>query len=229
MATEHTGTKGNSGALRWRFFVFRAAWQLLVFRVAGDLLVFFTAATCQNFPIRPFIFPRCITGEVAPVFSGDVMLGFDSGMVLWLGGLRSRVFVTLSVLAILAPWLTIHMNVVLVVIVILGEVRRRRGGGGGYRGTVLAHLINKENLGHVVNNEDFCPVWDWLGLCTTEVDIHDEDGERCGGCDHGHSGNVVLPWLPDGNKNRQRSLLLEQVTSLTFVLFVFCCLWKQPE
>ena len=133
---------------------------------------------------------------MAPFVSLDVVLGLHSGMVLWLGGLRSGVSVTLPVLlATVAAWFTVRMNVgaeVLVTDVFLGEVGGRRGRGGGGGGAVLTHFINKENLGHVVDDEDFCPVGDWFGLCTTEVDVHDEDGERCGGCDHGHSGNVVL-------------------------------------
>lgn len=118
MATEHAGAKGNSGALRWRLFVFRAA---------GDLLVLSTAVTCRNFPVRAFIFPRSKAAEVAPLFSSDVMLGFHSGMVLRLGGLRSGVLVTLPVLsAIVAPWFTIRVNVgteVLVTDVVLGVGR----------------------------------------------------------------------------------------------------------
>lgn len=231
MATEHTGAEGNSGALRWGLFVFRAAGELLVFRVAGDLLVFFTAVTCRDFPIRAFVFPRCIAGEVAPLFSSDVVLGFHSGMVLRLGGLRSGVFVILPVLsATVAPWFTIRMDVgaeVLLTDVILGEVRRRRRGGGG-RGTVLTHLINKENLGHVVNDEDFRPVGDWFGLCTTEVDVHDEDGERCGGCDHGHSGNIVLPCVAGTKKGEEFAVRTLKKTSLIHNLskYVFCCLWN---
>lgn len=209
VAAEHTWAKGHSRARRWRFCVFRTAGKLLVFRAAGDLLVFFTAVTCSDFPIRAFIFPRCIAGEVAPVVSSDVVLGLHSGMVLRLGGLRSGVFVTLPVLlATVAARFTVGVNVgaeVLVTDVLLGEVGGRRGRGGGGGGAVLTHFIHKENLGHVVDDEDFCPVGDWFGLRTAEVDVHDEDGERCGGCDHGHSGNVVLTC-----KNTDRSMLLEK-------------------
>lgn len=58
---------------------------------------------------------------------------------------------------------------------------------------VLSHLVDKEYFGHVVYDEHFCPVRDWLGLSATEMNVHDEDGERGGGCDHSHGGYVVLP------------------------------------
>ena len=58
---------------------------------------------------------------------------------------------------------------------------------------VLSHLVDKEYFGHVVYDEHFCPVGDWLGLSATEMNVHDEDGERGGGCDHSHGGYVVLP------------------------------------
>lgn len=58
---------------------------------------------------------------------------------------------------------------------------------------VLPHLVNEEYFGHVVYDEHLSPVRDRLGLSTTEMNVHDEDGERGGGCDHSHSGYVVLP------------------------------------
>lgn len=62
-----------------------------------------------------------------------------------------------------------------------------------WRSAVLSHLVDKKDFGHVVNDEHFGPVRDWLGLGTTEMNVHDEDGERGGRCDHSHGGNVVLP------------------------------------
>lgn len=58
---------------------------------------------------------------------------------------------------------------------------------------VFPHLIDKEYFGHVVYDEHLSPVRDWLGFSTTEMNVHDEDGKRGGGCDHCHSGYVVLP------------------------------------
>lgn len=57
---------------------------------------------------------------------------------------------------------------------------------------VLPHLVHKEDFGHVVDDEHLCPVRNRLGLSTTEMNVHDEDGERGGGCDHSHGGDVVL-------------------------------------
>lgn len=142
---------------------------------------------------------------MASVFSGDVVLGFHTGMVLWFRGLGSGEFVALPVLfATVASWFTICMAVGAggpVTDIILGEVRRRRGGGGG--GTVLPHLVHTENLGHVVDDENFGPLGNWFGLSTTEVDVHNENGERCGGCDHGHGGNIVLACVTDRDVHNQ--------------------------
>lgn len=43
---------------------------------------------------------------------------------------------------------------------------------------VLPHFIDKEYFGHVVDDEDLSPVRDWLGLSTTEMNVHDEDSKR---------------------------------------------------
>lgn len=61
------------------------------------------------------------------------------------------------------------------------------------RSAVLPHLVDEEDFGHVVYDEHLSPVRDRLGLSTTEMNVHDEDGERGGGCDHSHGGYVVLP------------------------------------
>lgn len=61
-----------------------------------------------------------------------------------------------------------------------------------WRTTALTHLIHKKDLGHVADDEYLGPVRNRLGFCTTEVDVHDEDGEGRGSCDHGHSCYVVL-------------------------------------
>jgi len=58
---------------------------------------------------------------------------------------------------------------------------------------VLAHLVHEQDLGHVVDDDHLGPVGHGLGLRAAEVDVHDEDGERGGGGDHGHGGDVVLP------------------------------------
>lgn len=61
-------------------------------------------------------------------------------------------------------------------------------------GAVFSHLIHKEYFRHVVDDEHLCPVRDWLGLGSTEMDVHDENGERGGSCNHCHGGDVVLSW-----------------------------------
>lgn len=143
---------------------------------------------------------------MASVLSSDVVLSFHSGMVLWLRGLRSGEFVALPIrFATVASWFTVRMAVGAegpMTAVILREVRYgRRGGGGG--GTVLPHLVHTENLGHVVNDENFGPLGNGFGLSTTEVDVHNENGERCGGCDHCHGGNIVLPCVTDRDVHNQ--------------------------
>ncbi|TNN70521.1 hypothetical protein EYF80_019256 [Liparis tanakae] len=75
-------------------------------------------------------------GEFAPLFSGDVVLGFDSGMVWWLGGRRSGAFETLRVLsATVASWFTVRMNMrveVLVTYVFLGELEHSESQKNGH-------------------------------------------------------------------------------------------------
>lgn len=214
MATEHTGAKRNSGALGWGLFVFRAVGRLLIFSATWDFLVFFTAVTCRNFAIRAFVLPRCKAGEVASFLPGDVVLGFHSGVMLRLWGLGPGVFVALSLIpATSVPWFTICLKVrveVLLTDVIIGGVKRQ---GRGRRGSsaVLTYLIHKENLRHIVNDKDFGPVWNWFGLCTTEVDVHDEDGESCGSCYHGHGGNIVFPCVTE-----------KTGCFVSFSTFVFC-------
>lgn len=61
-------------------------------------------------------------------------------------------------------------------------------------GTVLPHLVHKEDFGHVVDDEHFGPVGDWFGLGAAEMNVHDKDGERSGSGDHRHGGDVVFPW-----------------------------------
>lgn len=64
-----------------------------------------------------------------------------------------------------------------------------------FRGSaVLPHLIHKEDLGHVVDDQDFGPVGDRFGLSTTKMNVHDEDRQRRGGCDHRHCRDVVLTY-----------------------------------
>lgn len=58
---------------------------------------------------------------------------------------------------------------------------------------ILPHLIDEEYFGHVADDEHLGPVRDRLGLGATEMNVHDEDGERGGGCDHSHCCDVVLP------------------------------------
>ena len=65
---------------------------------------------------------------------------------------------------------------------------------------VLPHLVDEADFGHVVDDEHFGPVWDGLGLSATEMNVHDEDGERGRGCDHGHRGNVIFSF---GRKQRK--------------------------
>ncbi len=61
------------------------------------------------------------------------------------------------------------------------------------RSTVLPHLIDEEDFGHVVYDKHLGPVRDWLSLSTTEMNVHDEDGKRCRGCDHSHGSYIILP------------------------------------
>ncbi len=60
------------------------------------------------------------------------------------------------------------------------------------RSAALADLIDEEDFGHVVDDEDFGPVRHRFGLGSTEVNVHDEDGQSSGRCDHSHRCYVVF-------------------------------------
>lgn len=87
-----------------------------------------------------------------------------------------------------------------------GFLRVERGSLAFWCGAVLPHLVDEEDFGHVVDDEHLSPVRDWLGLSTTEMNVHDEDGEGGGGCDHSHGGDVILPLR---RKKRKGQILLE--------------------
>lgn len=82
-------------------------------------------------------------------------------------------------------------------------LRVQRGPVTLWCSAVLPHLVHEEYFGHIVNDEHLGPVRHWLGLSSTEMNVHDKDGERGGGCDHCHGGYVVLPYT---RGQRRRSL-----------------------
>lgn len=202
VAAEHAGAEADSGGPVGRLFVLRAAGILLIFRAAQLLLVYLAAVAVEDPPIGAFVLPQGVSRGVAALVPGDVVL--DSGLVLRPRGLRTRVFVTLPVL--LTRRFAIRLDLLgklLTVVFILGDPRCWRRGGGG---AVFSHLVHKEDLGHVVDDEDFGPAGNWFGLGSTEVDVHDENGERGGGSDHGHGGNVILSCAKDrGEKFRLKT------------------------
>lgn len=87
----------------------------------------------------------------------------------------------------------VEMVIKVATLIAHGFLRVQRGPLTLRRGAVLPHLVDEEDFGHVVYDEHLSPVRDRLGLCATEMNVHDEDGERGGGCDHSHGGYVVLP------------------------------------
>lgn len=107
--------------------------------------------------------------------------------------------VSMQTVAIAVLVLVVVMMVVVTVIrvavpVTHGFLRVQRGPLALRCSAVLPHLIDEEDFGHVVYDEHLGPVRDWLGFSSTEMNVHDKDGERSGGCDHSHGGYVVLPW-----------------------------------
>ncbi len=60
------------------------------------------------------------------------------------------------------------------------------------RSAALSDLIDEEDPGHVVDDEDFGPVRHRFGLGSTEMNVHDEDGQSSGRCDHSHRRYVVF-------------------------------------
>lgn len=93
-----------------------------------------------------------------------------------------------------------------------GFVRVQRGSLTLRGGAVLPHLVDEEDLRHVVYDEHLSPLRDRLGLSTTEMNVHDEDGERGGGCDHSHGGYVVLPY-----EETYTAVLICRLRGLTFI------------
>lgn len=214
IATEYAGAKRCGGDLRGRFYVFGAAQRLLVFR--RNFLIFWAVVARWDSPNRDFKLSRCEAVQVAALFPGDVMVDFH--LVLLPGGLRLEVFMVLMTLLASGFAICLKVGVDFLVTRILLEAARRRGGA---RSTVLSHFIHEENLGHVVDDEHFSPVWNRFGLSTTEVNVHDEDGESSGGCDHGHGGYIVLPCAANQQKKIKRFVIRKLRRDSSLLLFFF--------
>lgn len=103
------------------------------------------------------------------------------------------VIVDTVAIAILVGVAVMVVHAVVKMVIAHGFLRIQGGPLTLWRSAVLSHLVDKKDFGHVVDDEHFGPVRDWLGLGTTEMNVHDEDGERGGRCDHSHGGNVVFP------------------------------------
>lgn len=147
----------------------------------------------------------CLT----PLQSGSVVVMVVIMMTPAVGAAVGLVFVMLAVMvhtvtiAVLVKVTVVMIDAVIKTVIMVaaliislgwdGFLGVERGSFALWRRAVLPHLVDEEDFGHVVDDEHLSPVRDWLGLGTTEMNVHDEDGEGGGGCDHSHSGNVVLP------------------------------------
>lgn len=110
-----------------------------------------------------------------------VVVGVAVGLVFVMMVYTMAIAVLVCVIQV---WRIIHWRLVWV----------QRGPVTLWRSAVLPHFVYKEYFGHVVNDEHLSPVRYRLGFSPTEMNVHDEDGEGGGGCDHGHGGNVVLAY-----------------------------------
>ena len=64
----------------------------------------------------------------------------------------------------------------------------------------LTHVVDKQDPGHVFQDDHPGPGWHWPGLSPAEVDIHHHNGQGSGGCDQGHRGYVVFAWENNSNQ-----------------------------
>lgn len=151
-------------------------------------------------------FSLCLT----PLQSGSIVVMVVKMMIPAVGsavGLALVMLVNAVAIAVLVLVTVVMVDAVMKPVVLVagliahGFLGVQRGLLALWCGAVLPHLVDEEDFRHVVNDEHLGPVRDWLSLSTTEMNVHDEDGERGGSCDHSHGGNIVFPL---GRKQRKR-------------------------
>ena len=210
-----------------------AGWDLMVFCGIQELLLQPPIEMLEVLCLRrglvvQFILPEVVVALcgplpcLTPLQSGCVVVVVVIMMVSAVGSAVHLAFVMLVAMvhavavAVLVRVTVVMVDGVVKIVVVVaaliahGLLGEKWGSLTLRRGAVLPHLIDKEDFGHVVNDEHLSPVRDWLGLSTTEMNVHDEDGERGGGCDHGHGGDIVFPL---GRKQRKRSYEGKWLTS----------------
>lgn len=136
---------------------------------------------------------------LTPLQSGSVVVVVVEVVTAAVGVAVGLAFVMVHAVAVAVLVRVTFMMVVVETVIMVaaliahGFLGVERGPLALRRGAVLPHLVDEEDFGHVVYDEHLSPVRDRLGLGATEMNVHDEDGERGGGCDHSHGGYVVLP------------------------------------
>ncbi len=140
---------------------------------------------------------------LTPLQSGSVVVVVVEMVAAAVGVAVRLAFVTLVVMVhavavavlVRVTFMMVVMETFIVVAALIthGFLGVQRGPLALRRGAVLPNLVDEEDFGHVVYDEHLSPVRDRLGLGATEMNVHDEDGERGGRCDHSHGGYVVLP------------------------------------
>lgn len=140
-----------------------------------------------SFPLAPLQSGSVVVVMLTAVVGVSIRLAFVV-LVVMIHAVAVAVLVRVAVVMVVAE-MVINMEAAVTVHGLLGV---QRGPLTLRRSAVLPHLVDEEDFGHVVYDEHFGPVRDRLGLSTTEMNVHDEDGERGGGCDHRHGGYVVL-------------------------------------
>lgn len=192
-----------------------AGWDLEFLRGKEELLLQASIQVLEVLGMRKglvvqFIPPNvgvalCVSLRLAPLQSGSVvvmvvvMVTAAVGVAIRLAFVRLVVMMHAVAIAVLVGVTVVVVDAVMETVIMVA-VLIAHGFLGVQRGpltlrcsAVLPHLVDEEDFGHVVYDEHLSPVRDRLGLSTTEMNVHDEDGERGGGCDHSHGGYVVFP------------------------------------
>lgn len=132
---------------------------------------------------------------LAPLQSGSVVVMVTAivGVAVRLAFVMMHTVAVAVLVRVAVVMVVMEMVIVVAALIVHRFLGVQRGPLTLRRGAVLPHLIDEEDFGHVVYDENLSPVRDRLGLSTTEMNVHDKDGERSGGRDHSHCGYVILP------------------------------------
>lgn len=162
---------------------------LVVQFIPPDVVVVLSGLVLCLTPLQPGSLVTVVFVTVMPAFGAAICLSFFMAIVM----MHAMTIAVLVCITVCIVEVIVEVVVMVAALIAHGFFWIQRGPLALWRSAVFPNFIDKEDFGHVVDDEHLSPVRDWFGLSTAEMNVHDEDGERSGGCDHCHGGNVVLP------------------------------------